>query len=78
MHQPREIMLDAVYPLAEFAKRAGLGDFCLRKLKKLRKQGQGPLMQWGDKVYIRGRDWFAFLQSQTNATPATKNTETKT
>ncbi len=48
------------YRLDEFRRRAGLGDLAFREV---RKRGL-RVVKVGKRVYIRGKDWADFLDSQ--------------
>jgi hypothetical protein len=57
---PGVIRADECYTVREFRRRAGLGDFAWREIrKKLR------VVTIGRKQFVLGADWLRFLESQT-------------
>lgn len=63
----RVIRLDEVYDLAEFKQRTRIGDWGLRmaRRKGLR------MVAVGRRKFVRGADWFAFLDRQISQTGGT-------
>lgn len=57
-HQPAPgvIQADEAYTVDEFRRRAGLGDFTWRQVKK-----ELLVIPLGRKKYVRGCDWLEYL-----------------
>ena len=62
---PQVISANEAYTVAEFRRRAALGDFSFRKAKA----AGLPVHEFGKKRYVFGRDWLALLDS--HPAPAT-------
>ena len=57
-----EIRGDAVYPLEVFRQRTGLGVWALRAMRRSGLQ----VIRCSGRSFIRGADFFAFLDNQAN------------
>lgn len=55
---PGVIRADEAYTIAEFRRRAGLGDYAFRQARG----GGLRIIEVGKKRYVLGRDWLAYLE----------------
>ena len=69
MQQPGVISALEVYSVAEFRKRMGFGDFSFRKLRA----AGLPIVEFGKKRIVRGKDWLEFLDKQAAVSTPAKN-----
>jgi hypothetical protein len=53
---PGVIRADEAYSAAEFRRRAGLGDYAWRQVRR-----QIRVVEVGKKRYVLGADWLAYL-----------------
>ena len=53
---PGVIRADEAYSVAEFRRRAGLGDYAWRQVRR-----QMRVVEVGKKRYVLGSDWLAYL-----------------
>lgn len=51
-----------IYTVAEFRRRAGLGQYAWRQLR----QGGFPVVEVGRKLYVRGLDWCEHIDQLAN------------
>ena len=54
---PQVIRADEAYTVPEFRRRAGLGDYAFREVRRAGLR----IIEIGKKRYVRGCDWLEFL-----------------
>ncbi len=56
------IEADALYPMAEFQSRSGLGEWALRQARR----AGLPVLRLHGRAFIRGSDFHAYVDRQTS------------
>lgn len=65
LRTPGVIRADEAYTVAEFRRRASLGDYAFRQLR----QGGFRIIEIGRKRFVLGADWLEYLRGQGAQTP---------